>query len=238
VNDGSLSQAAAPEPASAKYDVDHGVSLGMLNRHSYYMDDVFIDTVDLVARGQRCLTFTTPPLEEGIEITGSPAVDLEVATTADRGAIVATLEQVQADGSVAYLTEGFLNFEHRRTGDAEIGHDGPFWHRHLSSDLLPVRPGERMAIRFELYPISCIVRAGDRIRLTLAGADADNLVVPTIGDTATLGVTLNGDRASRLLLPIVNPHLAPTASAVEGAFDATDEGFAFRRPQDPPLRSR
>ena len=90
VNDGSLSQAAAPEPAFAKYDVDHGVSLGTLSRHSYYMDDVFIDTVDLVARGRRCLTFTTPPLEAGVEITGSPAVDLEVATTADRGAIVAT----------------------------------------------------------------------------------------------------------------------------------------------------
>ncbi len=43
------------------------------------------------------------------------------------------------------------------------------------------------------------------------------------------GVTLDGDRASRLLLPIVNPHLAPTATVVEGAFDATDEGFAFRR---------
>ena len=238
VNDGSLSQAAGPEPTEAKYDVDHSVSLGMLNRHSYYVDDVFIDTVDLVARGLRCLTFTTPPLEEGIEITGSPAVDLELATTADRGAIVATLEQVQADGSVAYLTEGFLNFEHRRTGDAETGHDGPFWHRYLSSDLLPVRPGERMAIRFELYPISCIVRAGDRIRLTLAGADADNLVVPTIGDTATLDVTLDGARASRLLLPIVNPHLAPTATVAEGAFDMTDEGFAFRRPQDPPLRNR
>ena len=70
-----------------------------------------------------------------------------------------------------------------------------------------------MAIRFELYPSSCIVRAGDRIRLTLAGADADNLVVPTIGDMAMLRVTLDGDRASRLLLPIVNPHLPPTATA-------------------------
>ena len=142
------------------------------------MVHVFIDTVDLVARGQRCLTFTTPPLEEGVEVTGAPAVDLEIATTADRGAIVATLEQVQADGSVAYLTGGFLNFEHRRTGDAETGHDGPFWHRYLSSDLLPVRPGERMAIRFELYPISCIVRAGDRIRLTLAAAAADRQPAP------------------------------------------------------------
>ena len=63
-------------------------------------------------------------------------------------------------------------------------------------------------------------------------------MVPTIGDTATLDVTLDGDRASRLLLPIVNPHLAPTATVAEGAFDMTDEGFAFRRPQDPPLRNR
>jgi len=161
VNDGSLSQAAGPEPTEAKYDVDHSVSLGMLNRHSYYVDDVFIDTVDLVARGQRCLTFTTPPLEAGVEVTGAPAVDLEIATTADRGAIVATLEQVQADGSVAYLTEGFLNFEHRRTGDAETGHDGPFWHSYRSADLQPVRPNEPMRLQLELYPISCILREGD-----------------------------------------------------------------------------
>jgi predicted acyl esterase len=209
-----------------------------MGRHSYYVDDLYINTPDLVARGERCLTFTTPALPEDVEITGSPAVDLEVATTLDRGALVATLEHVMADGPVAYLTEGFLNFAHRRTADAEFGHDGPFWHRWLRADLLPVRPGEPMSIRFELYPISCILRAGDRIRLTLAGADADNLIVPTIGDAATLSVTLNGDRASRLLLPIVNPHLAPTASVVPDGFDPGEPGFAFRRPQDPPLRSR
>ncbi len=92
--------------------------------------------------------------------------------------------------------------------------------RYLSSDLLPVRPGERMAIRFELYPSSCIVRAGDRIRLTLAGADADNLVAPTIGDTATLRVTLDGDRAFRrpqdpplraaIMQILAQPPIAPT----------------------------
>ena len=238
VNDGSFSHAATDEPAEATYDVDHGVSLGTMSRHGFYVDDVYINTPDLVARGKKCLTFTTPPLDKDIEITGAPWLDLEVTTTSDRGAIVATLEHVQADGSVAYLTEGFLNFAHRREADAEFGHDGPVWHRYLRVDLLPVRPGERMAVCFELYPISCILRVGDRIRLTLAGADADNLIVPTIGDKATLSITLNGEWASKLLLPIVNPHVVPTATVVPDGFDPSEPAFAFRRPEDPPLRAR
>jgi hypothetical protein len=237
VNDGSLSTTHRTDPSDVKYEVDHGVTLGTLGRHSFYVDDLYLNTPDLVARGERCLTFTTAPLAEDTEITGSPSLELEMATSTDRGAVVATLEHVQAAGSVAYLTEGFLNFAHRRVAEADLGHDGPLWHSHLRRDLLPVRPGERMAVRLELYPISCILRAGDRIRLTLAGADADNLVVPTIGESAVLHLALGGERASRLVLPIVNPHLAPTATLVPGAFAGSAPGFAFRRATDPPLRA-
>ena len=72
------------------------------------------------------------------------------------------------------------------------------------------------------------MRAGDRLRLTVAGADADNLIVPTLGIEPTLRVTLGGNRASRLLLPVVNPNVSPTASVVEGAFPG-DDAYAFRR---------
>ncbi len=236
-NDGSLAASADEAPTEAKYEVDHGVTLGALGRHSYYIDDLYINTPDLVARGRRCLTFTAEALEHDLEITGSPAVELRVATSSDRGAIVATLEQVGTDGSVAYLTEGFLNFAHRRIADAEFGHEGPAWHSYLRRDLLPVRAGERMTVRFELYPVSCMLRAGERIRLTLAGADADNLMVPTIGAAATLSVLLQGEAGSRLILPVVNPHVAPTASVIPGAFEG-DHRFAFRRREDAPLRVR
>ena len=211
--------------------MDHEVSLGELSRHSYYVDDLYINTPDLNARAERCLSFTTAPLSEDIEITGWPALELEIATSSDRGAIVATLEQIAADGSAAYLSEGFINFAHRRATDDPGGHEGPVWHSWSKADLAPVVAGEPMDVQLELYPISCIVRAGERLRLTLAAADADNLVVPTQGDEATLTLTLGGERGARLRLPIVNPALVPTAQTVAGGFDGGPGGFAFRRPQ-------
>ena len=244
-----LSTTRPTDATQTSYDVDHDVSLGQLSRHSFYTDDLFIRTPDLDERARHCLSFTSAPLEHDIEMTGWPWLELELSTSADRGAVVATLEQINGpahadtdrgfyEGKVAYLTEGFLNLEHRRRGNAEIGHEGPVWHSYLEKDVLPVTPGQPISVALELYPVSCLLRAGDRIRLTLAGADADNLVVPTTGRTATLSVTLGGDRASRLCLPIVNTNLAPTAVQIEGAFASEGAVFAFRRPGDPPPPGR
>ena len=87
---------------------------------------------------------------------------------------------------------------------------------------------------------SCIrshasLAAGQRLRLTIAGADADNLIVPTQGCEATLAIHVGGERGARLLLPIVNESVTPTAHIVEGGFNGGSGGFAFRRPDDPPL---
>ena len=233
--DGQLSSSPPPDSAPIDYEVDHGASLGMLTRHSFYMDDLYINTTDLNARAERCLTFTSPLLSGDIEVTGWPALELQLATTADHGAIVVTLEQVSPDGGASYLSEGFLNFEHRRTSDDPGGHEGPYWHSWTKPDLMAVVPGDPMVLRLELYPVSTIVRAGERLRLTIGGADADNLVVPTQGDKATLTVGVGGEFASRLQLPVVNAAVSPTATTVEGAFDGGSGGFAFRRAEDPPL---
>ncbi|MDE2893199.1 MAG: CocE/NonD family hydrolase [Chloroflexota bacterium] len=233
--DGGLSATRVGDAHSLSYEVDHRVSLGELSRHSYYVDDMYINTVDLNARAERCITFTTEPLSHDIEITGWPAVKLDVSTTSDRGAVVVTLEQIGKDGSAAYLSEGFLNFEHRHVRDDPGGHEGPVWHSWSKADLARVNSGETMDVQVEMYPISCIVRTGDRIRLTIAAADADNLIVPTQGDEATLKITIGGERGSKLLLPTVNHALAATARTVEGGFNGEPGGFAFRRPEDPPL---
>ena len=229
--DGALSN-VEPEPSSLTYEVDHDVTLGEMTRHSYYVDDQYINTTDLNARAERCLTFTTEPLKHDIEVTGWPAVSLEVATTSDRGAVVVTLEQLDEDGSAAYLSEGFLNFAHRRLGDDPGGHEGPYWHSWSKAHLASVNPGEPMAVNIELYPIASIVRAGQRIRVTIAAADADNLVVPTQGDQATLQITIGGDQGAKLKLPIVNHQVTPTAKEIPKAFKGESGGYAFRRPVD------
>ena len=233
--DGRLSESYPADSETIEYEVDHDVSLGEMSRHSYYVDDMYINTTDLNARAERCLTFTTEPLTEDIEVTGWPALELDVSTDSDRGAIVATLEQISADGGAAYLSEGFLNFAHRRVGHDPGGHEGPFWHSWSKADLSPVTPGEPMWLGLELYPVSTIVRAGDHLRLTISAADADNLVVPTQGDEATLTVRFGGEGAARLLLPVVNQSVVPTAHVVEGGFNGESGGFAFRRPVDAPM---
>ena len=231
--DGRLSEAFPAEAEFAEYEVNHDVSLGQMTRHSYYVDDMFINTTDLNARAEQCLSFTTEPLSEDIEVTGWPALELELSTDSDRGAIVVTLEQISADGGAAYLSEGFLNFAYRRLGDDPGGHEGPYWHSWSKADLSPVTPGDPMRLSLELYPVSATVRAGARLRLTISAADADNLVVPTQGDEATLTILLGGEGAARLRLPVVNQAVVPTTSVVEGAFNGGPGGFAFRRPGDP-----
>ena len=231
--DRKLSEAFPAEAEFAEYEVNHDVSLGQMTRHSYYVDDMFINTTDLNARAEQCLSYTTDPLSEDIEVTGWPALELELSTDSDRGAIVVTLEQISADGGAAYLSEGFLNFAYRRLGDDPGGHEGPYWHSWSKADLSPVTPGDPMRLSLELYPVSATVRAGARLRLTISAADADNLVVPTQGDEATLTILLGGEGAARLRLPVVNQTVIPTTSVVEGAFNGGPGGFAFRRPGDP-----
>ena len=232
-SDRTLSETFPAEAEFVEYEVNHDVSLGPMTRHSYYVDDMFINTTDLNARAEQCLSFTTEPLSDDIEVTGWPALELELSTDSDRGAIVVTLEQISADGGAAYLSEGFLNFAYRRLGDDPGGHEGPYWHSWSKADLSPVTPGDPMRLSLELYPVSATVRAGDRLRLTISGADAENLVVPTQGDEAKLTILLGGEGAARLRLPVVNQAVIPTASVVEGAFNGGPGGFAFRRPGDP-----
>ena len=232
-SDRTLSETFPAEAEFVEYEVNHDVSLGPMTRHSYYVDDMFINTTDLNARAEQCLSFTTEPLSDDIEVTGWPALELELSTDSDRGAIVVTLEQISADGGTAYLSEGFLNFAYRRLGDDPGGHEGPYWHSWSKADLSPVTPGDPMRLSLELYPVSATVRAGDRLRLTISGADAENLVVPTQGDEAKLTILLGGEGAARLRLPVVNQAVIPTASVVEGAFNGGPGGFAFRRPGDP-----
>ena len=229
--DAALSEAAPADANRVAYAVDPEVTLGPLSRHSFYIEDLHIDTVDLTERAQRCLTFDTEPLDRDAELTGFPVLELEIETSAACGAIVATLEHVLEGGDVAYLTEGFVNLEHRKERE---GGDSDVRHSLLTRDIEPVIPGAPMRVRVELYPVSALVRAGERLRLTIAGADADNLVVPDAGPAASLAVSIGGESGARLGLPIVRG--GAETRVVEGAFTGSDAHFAFRRPGDPTVR--
>jgi len=152
------------------------------------------------------LTYTSEPLEEDLEVTGTPVVRLQVRSTTEDSAFFAYLEDVEPEGRVLYVTEGQLRALHRKTSSEPppYVHFGPY-HSFLAKDASPMRPGEIAEIEIGMHPTSVLFRKGHRIRLAIAGADKDTFVRIPEGETPRLIVERNRARPSELDLPVIEP---------------------------------
>ena len=150
------------------------------------------------------LTYTSAPLNEAIEITGQPVLTLFVRSTAADGAFFAYLEEVDEAGRVTCLVDGHIKTLHRRVS-AEMPPYTQFapYHSYRREDGQPLVPGELAEVRFGLLPISVRVPKGRRLRLALAGADADTFPRLPEEDTPTWTVERNRVYASHIELPII-----------------------------------
>ncbi|MDP6971601.1 MAG: CocE/NonD family hydrolase, partial [Pseudomonadales bacterium] len=224
--DGGLSD-TPPAERSVDYTVAYDVGMGDCGRMRFMLRDEYIRHPDLNIRARRCMAFSGAPLAGDIEITGTPTLWLEMSTSAGEGAIHATLEEVTPDGEANYLSEGWLSLKHRKIGTSLLPHDGSAYHSQRNDDLLDVTPGERMTVPVELYPVSVRVGVGNRIRVVVAGTDADNLYVPAVDPAPELTVYLGGENGSRLELPVERAEQRPADRILEGAFADQDAGYAF-----------
>jgi putative CocE/NonD family hydrolase len=153
---------------------------------------------------QKLLTYTSAPLEEDLEITGYPVVTLYVRSTHADGAFFAYLEDVDASGRVTYLTEGQLRALHRSISPENPPYELLLpYHSFEAKDGEPMTPGAVAELTFGMYPTSVLLRAGHRIRVAIAGADAGLFArVPESGDPV-ITVERNAVYASKIELPIV-----------------------------------
>lgn len=199
-----LLSAEPPEHEGAdRYEVDFGVSTGEFNRWMGQMGQPVLGLDDRGAMDERMLVYTSPPLEEDLQLTGAPWVHLELQSTHADGAVLVYLEDVDVDGRSRYVTEGGLRLLHRQI-DADPGIEtfGPA-HSFAKKSALPMVPGETAEIEIRLNPISVKIARGHRIRLAIAGADAGSFArVPAEG-TPTLTVERSADRPTFLELPIL-----------------------------------
>lgn len=202
--DGALStEAPAAETGEDRYTVDFTATTGTRNR--WYTNGGGGDVVygDRREEDGKLLTWTSAPLDADVEITGHPVVTLYLASTEADGAFIAYLEDVAPDGTVRYITEGQLRGVMRA-----VTEDPPLYrkygpHRSESrADALPLVPGEVAELSFDLWATSVLIRAGHRIRIALAGADADTFLrYPRDGSVPEWTVQRNSVSASRIILP-------------------------------------
>ena len=185
-----------------RYTVDFTASTGSANRwHTQAGGDVVYP--DRARADRKLLVYTSAPLARSIEITGNPAITLDVTSTSRDGAFIVYLEDVAPSGRVTYITEGELRALHRKLSPHKPPYAlfGPS-HSFRRADAEPLVPGRLAELRFVLLPTSVLLRKGHRIRVAIAGADNGTFArIPATGNPV-ITVARNNTHASSIDLPV------------------------------------
>jgi uncharacterized protein len=124
------------------------------------------------------LTFRTPPLQEGIEITGPVAAKLWVSSETTDADLFLVLRVFDPAGrEVTFIGSndprvpvglGWLRASHRKLDPARSLPYRP-WHTH--DEAWPLTPGIPVELDVEIWPTSIVVPPGYSIALTVRGKD-------------------------------------------------------------------
>jgi len=187
-----LAPVAAAEASTDTWRVDNDANTGHRSRWNSLLGlRTPIGVGDCAARCERMLCYTSAPLEQPLEVTGHPVIDLWLAVATPDAAVFAYLMEVEAGGRVRYITEGMLRARHRAGG---LGRS------YLGADARPMIPDEPARLRFQLLPTSYELKAGSRLRVGLASSDTTHFAA--IDGPARWDVRRGGDHASCVELPV------------------------------------
>ncbi|MFJ4651567.1 CocE/NonD family hydrolase [Nocardia sp. NPDC088792] len=118
------------------------------------------------------VTFTTVPLEAGLMLSGPMNLHLRVEAGGTEAFWSVTVTDVEPDGASAPLTRGALLSSLRAVDEKGSTYlDGELLfplHTLRADSVLPVVPGEPFDIDIEINPTEAVLRAGHRLRVTVA----------------------------------------------------------------------
>jgi hypothetical protein len=140
---------------------------------------------------ENSLVYTAAPLEEELEVTGTPIAKLFVSSTANVAYFRVKLIDVAPDGTAKLVRYGGLNATHRES------HSQP----------KPLVPGTVYGLEVPLKSMSYVFQRGHRLRVAVAGADFQN-AWPT-AEPGVHTIYRGGDYASHISLPVI-PRQSPT----------------------------
>lgn len=118
------------------------------------------------------LLYETEPLQDGVEVTGYPVMDLWMSADTPDADVVTELSDVAPDGSTrTYEMVGRLRASHRKLASPPYRNFGLPYHSHLSRDAEPLPQGRPVELRFAMTPMSYVFPKGHRIRLSVTFSD-------------------------------------------------------------------
>ena len=147
-------------------------------------------------------SWTSNSLGQELRLAGHGVVELMVESSEPDAAIFVYLLDVAPDGSVRYVTEGMLRALHRAEAEPPANQRATWpWHAATRAQAAPMPTGRAVPLRVGLLPVAWRFAAGHRVRLSLAGGDADHAMAIPHGRPPVLSI----EGASRLVLPVMDP---------------------------------
>ncbi len=170
---GSLSGGRSGPDGADRYGVDFSATTGTATRWTTQIGAPAAYG-DRREADRKLLTYSSEPFPRAMELVGTPAVTLFVETATADPAFFAYLEDVAPDGRVTYLTEGLFRAVHRKPARADrLPYSQPEPAKSFArADAMPMVPGKVAEVSFPTFPVAARIKAGHRLRLSLAGADA------------------------------------------------------------------
>ncbi|RKS85000.1 hypothetical protein DFR51_3600 [Sphingosinicella microcystinivorans] len=201
--EGTLLVQPPAQSAYADYTVDFTAGTGKNTRWStqFGAPPIYPDRREADAK---LLVFDSAAFDTDMELAGTPVIELFAAAQSNDPVFYVYLEDVAPDGRVTYITEGQLRAIHRAPADPEtLPYDqGPAPHSFRRADALPVTPGKTMRMAFALNPTAALIRKGHRLRVAVAGADADLFRRYPEEGPERFRVSLGADAASAITVPL------------------------------------
>ncbi len=124
------------------------------------------------------VTFSTPPLERTMEITGPLAAKLFVSSATPDGYLFLVMRVFDPNGEEVVfqgsndphtpIANGWLRASHRKL-DRELSKEYRPYHPH--DEAQPLNPGEVYEVDVEIWPTCIVVPKGYRVALTVRGKD-------------------------------------------------------------------
>jgi putative CocE/NonD family hydrolase len=151
------------------------------------------------------LSYETAPLTVDTQLAGHPVADLWIAATTEDADFFVYLEDIAPDGAVTIVSHGRLRASHRAEQPAPYRDfmNLPY-HSGERAAALPLKPGEPARLRLDLLPTATLIKAGHRLRVTIAGADPRQRSRNVQFDPPpTIRILHDAKHASKISLPIV-----------------------------------
>jgi putative CocE/NonD family hydrolase len=171
---GALSK--SPGEGEDRVTVSFGFGSGMHTRYGRLAaHDIRSYYDDWQPREATLFRWRSAPLDTAVELVGHAVLRLHLKASEPDAALHVYLSEEEPDGTVRYVSEGVLRALHRKLSPSPP-HYRASWPYHSCDrgDAAPLVPGRAEEIVIALLPTAWRFAKASRIRLAIAGADADH----------------------------------------------------------------